>query len=258
MLHWILVWFLVWLQKFALFFVHPQQQQPQPQPQQQQPQPPQPEDVYKTKHKDCFLAWAAADKNKNVDAEFLLPYADYWKVVKQKDNFLEQTWKRRLLMEATPRGLLIMHYDAFKRGFAYYSDCHMPYGLLNAAAMKYVRIFKCADFFIDQEYVPSSSSSPLIQLEKDQDTEEKKKKSLQGPFIKKPKPEIKKIVSELFYRNRFVNLGKIVNCNLLQQQKQQQQPEQQHTYVVGNTSYKFWKGQQQHVTTASQLLKDLE
>jgi len=248
MLQWILVWLLIWWNKIALFFVQ-QQEQEQEQEQQQE----QPEDVYKTKHRDCFLAWAAADKNKNVDAEFLLPYADYWKVVKQKDNILEQRWKRRLLMEATPRGLLIMHYDAFKRGFAYYSDCHMPYGLLNAAAMKYVRIYKCADFFIDQEYSPSS---PLIQLEKDQDTsEEKKKKSLQGPFIKKQKPEIKKIVSELFYRNRFVNLGKIVNCNLLQKQQHQQQKQEQH-YVVGNTSYKFWKGQQ-HVT-ASQLLKDLE
>lgn len=80
-----------------------------------------------------------------------------------ENNELEQYWKRRILFENTPRGNIIMHYDAYKLGFVYYSDTSgLPYSLLNAVAMKYVRIYKCRDFFMDTQITPESKPSPFI------------------------------------------------------------------------------------------------
>lgn len=130
-----------------------------------------PEDVYKTQRKDRFFSWfrgGAASADANLDAIFTQSYAEYWKEVQVKDNLLEQRWRRRLLIESTPRGNVIMYYDAFKRGFAYYADTFMPYGLLNAVAMKYVMTYSCRSFFVDEEYF-GDDKNHLIRLEREQD-----------------------------------------------------------------------------------------
>lgn len=85
--------------------------------------------------------------------------------VEDVNNELEKTWKRRIMMETTPRGNIIMHYDAYKRGFVYYSDnSNIPYFVINAAIMKYVLLYKCRDFFIDDENVPENMISPLLSI----------------------------------------------------------------------------------------------
>ena len=44
-----------------------------------------------------------------------------------------------------------MYYDLFKQGFGYYSnDSVVSYKILNAMAMKYVIVFFCRDFFMDE------------------------------------------------------------------------------------------------------------
>ena len=187
-----------------------------------------PDDVYKMKRRDRFVSWFDQqhsnnnnnnnNNNENVDACFFpssvaktraldkqattTAFADYKAQVLPKDNPLELRWRKRLLMEFTPRGLVLMYYDAFKRGFAYYSDTHMPYGILNAAAMKYVMTYRCQAFFVDEEYYVSQSqqsqhdyTSPLLQLEhEEEDIATKKhvkpsngKPTPVGPFLK-PKP----------------------------------------------------------------------
>ena len=210
-----------------------------------------PEDVYKTQRKDRFLSWfrgGAASADANLDAIFTQSYAEYWKEVQVKDNLLEQRWRRRLLIESTPRGNVIMYYDAFKRGFAYYADTFMPYGLLNAVAMKYVMTYSCRSFFVDEAFffvdAESSSTNHLIRLEMEQDDgggENKKKnkvsaekKMLDGPFIKraaddattiqqksgeilqsKESDDRKKGDLKEHIQNRFIHLGKIVNLKIL-------------------------------------------
>ena len=44
-----------------------------------------------------------------------------------------------------------MYYDVFKQGFSYYSnENYISYKILNAIAMKYVMVFFCRDFFMDE------------------------------------------------------------------------------------------------------------
>jgi hypothetical protein len=87
------------------------------------------------------------------------------KVWESPHNALEAQWKRRFLCESTPRGNIIMHYDAYREGFVYYSDqSSLPYCILNAVAMKYVLLFRCRDFFIDEtveDMVPEAYTSFL-------------------------------------------------------------------------------------------------
>jgi hypothetical protein len=83
--------------------------------------------------------------------------------IEDADNELEKTWKRRIMFEHTPRGNIIMHYDAFKQGFVYYGDnSNIPYYVINAAVMRYVLMFRCRDFFIDDKITPENMHSPLL------------------------------------------------------------------------------------------------
>jgi len=93
-------------------------------------------------------------------------------------NSLENKWKRRILIEYTPRGNVYMYYDVFKHGFAYYADqTGIPYAILNAVAMKYVMVFCCRDFYMDEATVPVGKHSLLAAVFfEDNDEEEKKKK----------------------------------------------------------------------------------
>ena len=112
------------------------------------------------------------------------------------ENVLEKNWKRRMLIENTPRGNIYMYYDIFKHGFAYYADqSGIPYAILNAAAMKYVMVFYCRDFYMDEVTIPNNKGSPLVTVFfGDNEEDEKKKKrekngipdidTKQGPFAK--------------------------------------------------------------------------
>lgn len=75
----------------------------------------------------------------------------FHQVLTDPENHLEKSWKARLLIESTPLGNIVMYYDIFKQGFAYYSDQPIvPYDILNSVAMKYVARFSCLDFFMDE------------------------------------------------------------------------------------------------------------
>lgn len=175
--------------------------------------------------------------NINIDSKC---YSELSELMIHENNELELQWKRRLLYESTPRGNIIMYYDIYKQAFAYVSDQQMTYDILNTCAMKYVRIFRCLDFFVDVNILPFGLISPfsLIQEEMDKKEKEKiieKKKELgvffdkSAPFIKskeksKEKSILKKTVSFVEekkikiirdYRNMFRYLGKMSNLPLL-------------------------------------------
>jgi hypothetical protein len=87
--------------------------------------------------------------NENIDAIFYSK-PEWTELLKDENNYLEKKWRTKILIENTPRGNIIMHYDAYKLAFAYYSDQTVPYQVLNAVAMKYVLTFFCRDFFMDE------------------------------------------------------------------------------------------------------------
>jgi hypothetical protein len=127
--------------------------------------------------------------NENIEPLFYIQ-KDYWEMLKDPKNIVEQKWKTRILYESTPRGNIAMYYDVYKQGFSYYSDQNgIPYPILNAAAMKYVMMFYCKDFFMDEKTMTQSLSiedkngddkdknhiSPLIKIYETDEVEEKEK-----------------------------------------------------------------------------------
>jgi len=90
---------------------------------------------------------------------------EYNTVMEEFSNYLEKEWKTRIMYETTPRGNIIMYYDSYKLGFAYFSDMNgIDYHLLNAIAMKYVITYRCLDFFVDDEITEKYGNSPLLKL----------------------------------------------------------------------------------------------
>jgi hypothetical protein len=103
--------------------------------------------------------------------------------VSESNNILENKWRTRIIFESTTRGNIILFYDAYKMGFSYYSDQNIvSYDILNAVAMKYVTIFRCRDFFIDETI--RKTSSPFIELYLKDDTKKTIKSSDKSAFVK--------------------------------------------------------------------------
>ena len=177
--------------------------------------------------------------NSNIEKVFYNK-KDLLETLVDQNNELEKIWRSRVLFENTPRGNIIMYYDAFKQGFAYHSDINgIPYNILNAVAMKYVVLYHCRDLFIDNEYLENEKESPLIKLYLEQEKENKKentdkiavKKLDDSAFAKlknykktdinedkntKDKSEEIKKPEKEYNRNIFINLGKICNFKILQ------------------------------------------
>jgi hypothetical protein len=158
-------------------------------------------------------------------------------VLTDENNELEKKWKTKILFENSPRGNIIMYYDAFKQGFAYYSDqTSIPYNVLNAVAMKYVRIYRCRDFFVDNCETPEGKLSPLLDSqekkeEKKDDKPVEKKETKKSPFanfknyntvsnkLKEEKKDEKKEEQKdekIYIRNKFICFGKMCNFYILQ------------------------------------------
>ena len=100
----------------------------------------------------------------------------FHQVLTDDTNELEKSWRSRIFIESTPIGNIVMFYDIFKQGFAYYSDQPIvSYDILNSVAMKYVSRFSCFDFFMD-EYILVGHNLSLKSVFLEDDEDEKKKK----------------------------------------------------------------------------------
>lgn len=210
-----------------------------------------PSEKYIDKRNIAFLKTyieSAHDYNSSVEPEFY-DKEKYNEIMKLETNVLETVWKKRILFETTPRGNIVLFYDPFKQGFAYYSDQHIPYSILNAAAMKYVCVFRCRDFFVDEqvtpEYCPSALLSIRLQEEKKEAVYKKTKidamlGTKSGPFAKfknytkisdpiaasvAPKKTInlpkiaipsKDTGGKEYACNKFIHLGKMSNWSILE------------------------------------------
>jgi hypothetical protein len=120
--------------------------------------------------------------NENIDSKFY-DKKEFSICVSESNNELENKWRTKIIFETTSRGNIIMFYDAYKMGFSYYSDQNtISYDILNAAAMKYVTIFRCRDFFIDETI--RKTSSPFIELYLKDDTKKTIKSSDKSAFVK--------------------------------------------------------------------------
>lgn len=175
---------------------------------------------YIEKEKTKFLeSYHHADANNSIDQCFYKE-EDYRKMMDSEDNYLEKYWQSRILFENTPRGNVIMYYDAYKLGFAYYSDASgLPYSLLNAVAMKYVRTYKCCDFFIDTHITPEPS--PFVKPAKKEEPKEQKAAPQSKAFAKlKTYNNVSSKIPQsteptLNFSNTMINNGRIQNFSFL-------------------------------------------
>jgi hypothetical protein len=197
-----------------------------------------PGEIYLQKWSDQFTETFSHEHdvqvyNENIRQIFYL-FDEYKSEIERSENTIEKEWKTRILYESTPRGNIVMYYDAYKRGFAYYADTSISYPFLNACAMKYVITFFCRDFFIDELYWPKGTHSPFYRLHL-----QDKKKALapknakfdatKGPFAKlkngtnkeaipvrkSVKTETKKDTGPEKMQNKFLYLGKVCNFSFL-------------------------------------------
>tara|TARA_B110000879_G_scaffold212296_1_gene307865 strand:+ start:2394 stop:3251 length:858 start_codon:yes stop_codon:yes gene_type:complete len=192
-----------------------------------------PTEKYIEKHNNEFIRTYKKELNENIDFHFYNK-EELKEILKENNNMLERKWKQKILYEFTPRGNIVMHYDPYKLGFIYYCDTNsISYQILNAAAMKYCTIYRCHDFFTDNEKIPNEEETTFIklhckeELKKEKSLTKSKKKEMDNVFAKfknyskitdaptksTDKPPIKK---KEFYRNKFVYMGKINNMNFLQ------------------------------------------
>lgn len=194
------------------------------------------EEEYKNRNKQAFLKSFQEENfikhSENIDPAFY-NREEYNKIISASDNVLEPKWKRRILYESTPRGNIIMFYDAYKEGFSYYSDTQMTYDILNMAAIKYSIFFRCRDFFIDEKQYPHGFISPLVKLKEDQDKKPSSKSmKLEGPFMKSKKSTSNPIVEpiKLYSKNKFVYLGKTRNFSFLKRESTAIKPKIETSY----------------------------
>jgi len=153
--------------------------------------------TFRTREDDNDIIKNHVNWNENIETEFYNKKA-IQEILKDVANPIEKKWRSRILMENTPKGNLVMYYDAYKEGFAYYSNEIIPYPILNAVAMKYVVTYRCRDFFKDESVLTEPSS--LVVAYRNQEKEETKEKSRKisitkeeletAPFIKKRKIEV--------------------------------------------------------------------
>lgn len=194
-----------------------------------------PTEKYIEKHNNEFIKTYKKGLNDNIDNYFYIKNG-LKQILEEKDNILEKKWKQKILYESTPRGNVVMHYDPYKLGFIYYCDTNsISYPILNAVAMKYCTIYRCHDFFTDNEKIPNEEETTFIKLhckeEPNKKKSNKKSNKLDNNVFAKLKNYSKPDVNneskdgnppkKEFYRNKFVYMGKINNIPFLQSIKVQ-------------------------------------
>jgi len=194
-----------------------------------------PTEKYIEKHNNEFIKTYKKGLNDNIDNFFYIK-KELNEILKEKDNILEKKWKQKMLYEFTPRGNVVMYYDPYKLGFIYYCDTNsISYPILNAVAMKYCTIYRCHDFFTDNEKIPNEEETTFIKLHckeaPKKEKSNKKSNKLDNNVFAKLKNYSKVDVNnetkdenppkKEFYRNKFVYMGKINNIQFLQSTKVQ-------------------------------------
>lgn len=174
-----------------------------------------PEKIYYSKILDKFQK--AHENNHNIDPLFY-DKKEFNEFMKTPNNSLESIWKTRILIESSPRGNIIMFYDAYKLGFSYYCDQNvLSYDILNTVAMKYVITYRCYSFFIDELILPGKENPLLTHY-----LEDKKETKKSDSFIKlknytsKTKTTSLVVKEKEIMKNKFIYLGNIRNFKITQ------------------------------------------
>lgn len=181
--------------------------------------------LYLEDQKQMFLTKYDASLNSNIDV--LYDFDKSKEIMKTNGNSLEKSWKTRLLyqnvlLKNNNRVNVMMYYDPYKQGFAYYCDVYVDYDALNILAMKYVRYFECMELFVDEKILNEVGGKSVF-------LEFIKKDKIKSTL--KVKNKLKNENADDFVKNKFIYLGKMLNFTWLNKEKQ----------VVKNIGYSKFK-----------------
>lgn len=151
-------------------------------------------------------------------------------LIKEQDNIEESQWNSRILFDSVFREdgklvTVIMYYDLYKNGFAYYCNDSLNYNILNALAMKYVVTFFCRDFFIDNHVFQEDMdyTSPFSKLQDEKTSTNKKNVEKKNVFAKFKNYQQKNASGEaekFYIKNKFISYGKLYNFSFIKKPKQ--------------------------------------
>ena len=110
--------------------------------------------------------------------DYKIPYIETYDLEKVTNEALETLdCNTNSVLETTPDGVVLMKYNKTDEGFDYWADKQISYKHLEVVARKFVTVFQCKDFYIDQKKYMNDKLSKIkkeidenkknIQLEKE-------------------------------------------------------------------------------------------
>ena len=173
----------------------------------------------KQKHDEFEVFLQTHEKTKNINMSDC-----FYNVIPASSDELRDGWYRRILIEFTPNGNIIMYFDPDHFGFMYHSDNSQTYPVLRAVASKYCRIYSCMDLYIDEKTM--MNRSPLIDLMRERERNETAQRTGKSvvhekghdhdAFVKlKNYSSSSSPIAQEDMKIRFIYLGKLLNLSIL-------------------------------------------
>ena len=136
--------------------------------------------------------------------------------------------KYSIIIEGTPRGILVMCYNSELDGFEYWTDSDIPLTMLETAARRYVTEYNCKTFYLprkktnetDKEDTQQQQEEPTTPQQEESQQEEQQQEapdtdSEDEVFIKRKKTDaqlkLEKQIAEEEPVTRFIRRGKLLD-----------------------------------------------
>ena len=129
--------------------------------------------------------------------------------------------KYSIIVEGTPRGILVMCYNIDTEGFEYWSDSDIPLTMLETAARRYVTEYNCKSFYLPRKKVNVIDKEDEVVEEEEQPVEVEQEQEHpvveeeESVFIKRKKTDaqvkLEKQIAEEEPVTRFIKRGKLLD-----------------------------------------------
>jgi hypothetical protein len=204
-----------------------------------------------------YAPWMRRNELKIEEEVIEIPYVEKYNLKKAtNDNLKTLDCEKNFVMESTPDGVVLMSYNRVDEGFNYWADNDIKFQYLEVTARKYVEVYHCRDFYINQgEYMRDKidkieseieENKKKIEMEENKTDEEKKKEADEKEddvfatlkSNKTTKLNLKtKLTKDDFVPDvgtKFMKKGKIVDSMLNKKVESTQK-------VVNNMNFSAWK-----------------
>jgi hypothetical protein len=127
--------------------------------------------------------------------------------------------KYTIMVETTPRGVLIMCYNCDTEGFEYWSDADIPLTMLETAARRYVTEYNCKGFYLPRKKTNVVDNEEPVKIETTTEESEQEVEVEENEdddiFLKRKKTpsqlKLEKQIAEEEKVTRFIKKGKLID-----------------------------------------------